>query len=413
MGTRKHPGVTWVDRSFEPGDADTFSVSSLQNSLTALSEATPFVGDTFPGTPQEGDVWVDPARNVVQVYFDGAWGGLGAATDVRMYGVKGDGTTDDSAKLQVAVNAAAAGSGVLDLVAGASYFVPATVLIPSNVRINGHSSKTVIKAWPGTWAEPFAVAPGAVDVHLVDLLFDGMNTPTANGKTGPLLSLGRGSCRVTLERVRYRNLGTPAINAGTMIPGGDRGLYVAPGACPPVILGGDTGEPSVVPFTAWRPDVETTSLWVQPTLHYGGTYQPGDYVGPSGPNGILCSNASNVSGGGGTLVSLTVIDSDNQGVPMDIYVFSDWGINVPDDNLPWQIGAVGARKCCGLIQVNSYMDFGAVQGKFGFGVFPQGPIPYQCHLTEFYFAVVTRGGPTYSQRGLDFRLGIFKDTMTG
>lgn len=402
-GTRKHPAVTWVNRKYT-NPADSFSVSSLQNSLTALSEATPVVGTTFPGTPLEGDLWVDTTNDLVRAYFNGAWRALGGANDVRAYGVKGDGTTNDVAAMQVAVNAASAGAGVLDLVAGASYFLPGTVTIPSNVRIDGHGPKTTIKAWSGTWAAPFVVAPDATDVHLVDLVMD------AVGKTGPLLTLSRGSCRVTLERVRYRNLGNPAIDAGTMIPGGDRGLLVDPLACPPTLIGGETGEPAITPFTAWRPDVETTSLWVRPTLAVGGTYQPGDYVGPSGPNGITCPNASNVSGGGGTLTSLVVIDNDNMGVPMDIYVFADWGIDVPADNQPWQIPATGARKCCGLIRVDSYLPFGAVQGQFGFGTFPLGPIAYQCHLTEFYLAIVTRGAPTYSLRGLDLRLGLHKDT---
>lgn len=402
-GTRKHPHVTWVDRKYTP-PVDTFSVSDLQSSLTALSEATPVVGATFPAAPLEGDVWVDTQRQVVQVFFAGAWRALGGANDVRAYGVKGDGTTNDVANFQVAVNAASAGAGVLDLVAGATYFLPGTVTIPSNLRIDGHSPKTKILGWSGTWAAPFVVAPTATDVHLVDLLFD------AGGKTGPLLTLSRGSCRITLERIRYAGLGAPAIDGGVMIPGGDRGLLVDTLACPPTILGGDTGDPVLVPFTAWRPDVETTSLWVRPTLARGGTYQPGDYVGPSGPNGITCTPATNVSGGGGTLTSLVVIDNDNQGVPMDIYVFADWGIDVPADNAPWQIPATGARKCCGMIHVPSYLPFGAAAGQFGFGVFPLGPIAYQCHLTEFYLALVTRGAPTYSLRGLDLRLGLNKDT---
>lgn len=82
MGTRKHTGVSWVNRSYEPGSADSFGVASLQGSLTALSEAAPYVGPTFPGTPQPGDSWIDTALSQFKVYFGGIWvavGGGGAS----------------------------------------------------------------------------------------------------------------------------------------------------------------------------------------------------------------------------------------------------------------------------------------------------------------------------------------------
>lgn len=86
MGTRKHPAVTWVNRSYEPGSADTFGVASLQNSLTALSESALVVGPTFSATPAEGDAWVDTGTNQLKVYFDGAWIVISGAGGVSVNG---------------------------------------------------------------------------------------------------------------------------------------------------------------------------------------------------------------------------------------------------------------------------------------------------------------------------------------
>ena len=72
-GTRKHPAVTWVGRSYAPGAADTFGVSDLQGSLTALSEVSPVVGTAVAFTPQEGDLWWDSANHALKGYASGNW----------------------------------------------------------------------------------------------------------------------------------------------------------------------------------------------------------------------------------------------------------------------------------------------------------------------------------------------------
>jgi len=158
--------------------------------------------------------------------------------------------------------------------------------------------------------------------------------------------------------------------------------------------------------------VETTSILLTPTLVAAAAYTAGDYVGPTGTSGIPASPASNVANGGGTLQSLLLVDTNNQGVPMDIYFFTDAAWASPADNAPWSINDASAAACCGMVSVNAYRPYSAT-GLFGFATFPYGAIPYKCAGTTIYLALVTRGGPTYTPTGLRVRLGLYKDDPGG
>src|SRR5213593_1661413 len=61
--------------------------------------------------------------------------------DVRAYGAKGDGVTDDTAAIQAAVTAAA--GGVLQCPAG-TYLVVGTIAVTGNLRILGAGKGTTI-----------------------------------------------------------------------------------------------------------------------------------------------------------------------------------------------------------------------------------------------------------------------------
>jgi len=151
MGTRKHPGVSWVNRSYEPGDADTFSVSSLQNSLEVLSENTPVVGpEWIAGTPEEGDAWIDTASNTFKLWLEEAWRTLNpvATVDVRAYGAVGDGETDDALAFQTALDDACAAGTMATrevYVPPGEYVIGTTLRMGSDTTLRGAGWDSILK----------------------------------------------------------------------------------------------------------------------------------------------------------------------------------------------------------------------------------------------------------------------------
>jgi hypothetical protein len=144
-------------------------------------------------------------------------------------------------------------------------------------------------------------------------------------------------------------------------------------------------------------------------LAAGGTYSAGDYVGPSGGLGVAVNPANRGTGQGGVLQSLTLYDQDNQGVPMDIYVFANNNWTSPSDNAAWSITDGSAQYMVGMCSINTYVANGS--GQVGFATFPYGAIPYQCNGQTLYLAMVTRNTPTYTATktttaGLQIRPGL-------
>jgi len=164
--------------------------------------------------------------------------------------------------------------------------------------------------------------------------------------------------------------------------------------------------------------MQTRSLWMSVPLtsgvpYLGGPYAAGDFIQPyyatPRANGLGCNPASDVAGGGGTIVSLTVVDNDNQGAPLDFFVFDSFNWTGPADNAPFSIANFSANECLGLVTVKSYVRHGT--GLIGFATFPQGPIPYKCGDggRTLYLGIVTRAPATYGPYPLDVRLGLYTD----
>lgn len=164
--------------------------------------------------------------------------------------------------------------------------------------------------------------------------------------------------------------------------------------------------------------MKTRSLWASVPLtsggpYGGGPYAAGDFLQPwyASPrtNGLGMNPASDDAGGGGTITSVTVVDNDARGAPLDLYVFNTYDWAGPGDNLPWAISDLSATLCLGLMQVTTYVRHGT--GLIGFGILPYGPIPYTCGDAgkTLYLAIVTKAPVTYSNYPLDIRLGLYED----
>lgn len=102
---------------------------------------------TPPGGAHQGDLWVDPTNTLY--VFDGTNfvpAGLGVV-NVKSYGAKGDGVTDDSAAIQAAINAAGTSQCVW-FPKSASYYLCGTGLTVSSgsVMLAGPSCDTFLKA---------------------------------------------------------------------------------------------------------------------------------------------------------------------------------------------------------------------------------------------------------------------------
>ncbi len=147
--------------------------------------------------------------------------------DVRSFGAKGDGRTDDSSAIQAALDAArAAGGGVVFVPAGTYLVAPprpargrpalASLTIGSRTWLRGDGPASVLKVKDGAGAYRALLsnhpAPGSAveDVTLSDLRFDqncaasgGHVGHVADGRSDFIVYLAWGGRNLTVERVRF------------------------------------------------------------------------------------------------------------------------------------------------------------------------------------------------------------------
>lgn len=121
---------------------------------------------------------------VAEVTEDGAWsfsGGIadGFSLNVKNYGATGDGTTDNTAAVQDAVNAAVAGGLPLQIPAG-TYLISSDIELGDNIRIWGHGT---LKAADGTNIQMLFVptSSSASNIVVDGIGFDGNNANTTGG----------------------------------------------------------------------------------------------------------------------------------------------------------------------------------------------------------------------------------------
>ncbi|WP_176706803.1 glycosyl hydrolase family 28-related protein [Paenibacillus hemerocallicola] len=111
---------------------------------------------------------------------------------VKWFGAKGDGSSDDTAAIQAAINGLA-GGGVAFL-PSSTYIVSSTVSIPyPNVKIMGSGSSTVIKAAAASNYETMISASGLSGIEIADLVVDA-NKANRTGLTVRTVAILLASC---------------------------------------------------------------------------------------------------------------------------------------------------------------------------------------------------------------------------
>lgn len=127
---------------------------------------------------------------------------------VANYGATGDGTTDDSAAIQSAIDAAnTAGSGIVMLAAN-TYALAETLTMKSNVKLCGVGDASVLKATGALNSASGLIMATASSsrFEICDLTIDGNASAFADATAGHGIYLA--SCSyVALRRLNFRNIG--------------------------------------------------------------------------------------------------------------------------------------------------------------------------------------------------------------
>ena len=119
------------------------------------------------------------------------------------------------------------------------------------------------------------------------------------------------------------------------------------------------------------------------------------------------ADAVRVAGGSGILQSIQVIDQDDQGQAIDIFIFNaDATLGV--ENAAISISDADAAKIIGIVRVvaNDYVDCINSMNASMNGL----NIPVEAAAgTSLYVATATRGTPTHTAAGIVLNLGILQD----
>ena len=134
-------------------------------------------------------------------------------------------------------------------------------------------------------------------------------------------------------------------------------------------------------------------------------YASGDVIADT----QVVSNAFGFSYTGGILQTVTIVDSDDQGAALYIYLMDGSGSMGTENSGP-SISDGNAGNVMGIITVatTDYQDVGGA--KVGFLSNLAIPIHAAAGTRDFYVAVVNgTGTPTYSATGIKLRFGILRD----
>lgn len=115
-------------------------------------------------------------------------------------------------------------------------------------------------------------------------------------------------------------------------------------------------------------------------------YTAGDQMGSI----FTLAGAARISGGGGLITGVKVIDAADVIGPVDV-MFFDRSVTLAADNAAFAISDADALFCVGLAQLSGAFDIGNNR------LAQQLPaaIPYNCNVTSLYAAIITRSGHTF------------------
>jgi len=119
------------------------------------------------------------------------------------------------------------------------------------------------------------------------------------------------------------------------------------------------------------------------------------------------ADAVRVDGGSGILQSIQVIDQDDQGQPIDIFIFSG-SAALGTENAAISISDADAAQILGIVRVvaNDYIDCINSMNASINGL----NIPVEVASgTSLYVATATRGTPTHTGSGIVLNIGILQD----
>ena len=120
-------------------------------------------------------------------------------------------------------------------------------------------------------------------------------------------------------------------------------------------------------------------------------YTAGDQVGPL----ITLANAARVSGGGGVITGVTLIDQGDVIGAYDV-VFFDSSVTLAGDNLAFSISDADALKVVGIVQLAGAFDITNNRIAQAYNL----AVPYVCSgSTSLYCSLITRGTHTFFPAG--------------
>lgn len=150
------------------------------------------------------------AEGVLKIYRK-TWDGI--INNVKVYGAKGDGVTDDTAAIQSAIdNVSNAGGGVIDIPAG-TYLVSSTIIVRHQVKVHGMGMRlTTIQKKIGTAGPIFKIDDTynnyIYGVEIKGMKLVGIYTDTTNDGIYHKTPFGMNHCR--FEDLWFRSIGRSA-----------------------------------------------------------------------------------------------------------------------------------------------------------------------------------------------------------
>lgn len=139
------------------------------------------------------------------------------------------------------------------------------------------------------------------------------------------------------------------------------------------------------------------------TLDISGAYASGDVLTDTATLGVILRS----SGGTGIIHSITLLDEDYQGQPLDI-IFFRTNVSLGTKNAPVAITDVNAREILGVVKIeeSDYVDlvncYVATKTNLGIGVKGDG-------TDQVYVSMVSRGTPTHTTAGISLMTTVLQD----
>lgn len=151
--------------------------------------------------------------------------------------------------------------------------------------------------------------------------------------------------------------------------------------------------------TLARRDLQRIAVGVTGVTTATTSYTAGDQVGTL----ITLANAARVTGGGGTIVGVTLIDQSDIIGAYDV-VFFDSSVTLAADNAAFSISDADSLEIVGLVQLAGSFDIGGNRVAQAYSL----ALPYVCNAgTSLYAALICRISHTFFTAGALPQLNVY------